>query len=356
MRYRIEIAGVLGLMALLLAQGSVYAQTRGCQLPPQFPCPDARIMEFKADVMSIKLGQRVVLSWAAENPGPMTITPAPGAVTARGSVGVSPTVTTTYTLRVAGGPNGEVLTRSLTIAVDGTDAAVSATPAAPARSPLRTPDGRPNLQGVFNSFGPRERPAGGNAAASQASLPTRPTLKPGMESYKVATDPNTVISDCVVGSVPPSIGPYSFQIIQNADYVVIHYEYMHLFRTIPLDGGPHQPGASWLGDSVGHWEDDDLVIDTIGFNTESTVGGGDRHQPFHHSDALHMIERIRRIGLDTLEIETTLDDPKIFEGPWRTISRYTYHPEYKKVDEYMCNENLKTYDYLIDPAKEIKAR
>ena len=61
MRYRIEIVGALGLMALVLAQGSVYAQTRGCQLPPQFPCPDARIMEFKADVMSIKPGQRVII-------------------------------------------------------------------------------------------------------------------------------------------------------------------------------------------------------------------------------------------------------------------------------------------------------
>src|SRR5215467_7060019 len=126
-------------IALIVAP-AVLGQTRGCQLPPQFPCPDARIMEFKADVLSMKPGQRVVLSWAAENPGPMTITPAPGAVTARGSVGVSPTVTTTYTLRVAGGPNGEVLTRSLTIAVDGTDAAVSAMESAPARSPLRTPD------------------------------------------------------------------------------------------------------------------------------------------------------------------------------------------------------------------------
>src|SRR5262249_50027730 len=88
--------------------------------PPNFPCPDARIMEFSADRMSIKPGQPVVLSWAAENPGPMTITPGVGAITARGSARVSPMVTTTYTLRVAGGPNGEVLTRTLTIAVDGT--------------------------------------------------------------------------------------------------------------------------------------------------------------------------------------------------------------------------------------------
>src|SRR5215470_3240617 len=92
---------------------SAWAQTRGCQLPPQFPCPDARIMEFKADKLSVSGGQSVVLSWVAENPGAMSITPGVGAVTARGSVRVTPDATTTYTLRVSGGPNGETLTRTL---------------------------------------------------------------------------------------------------------------------------------------------------------------------------------------------------------------------------------------------------
>jgi len=348
------IVAVVVIIAVCFAHTAAHAQTRGCQLPPQFPCPDARIMEFKADRVSVAGGQSVVLSWVAENPGAMSITPGVGAVTARGSVRVTPGTTTTYTLRVAGGPNGETLTRTLMITVNGVPAAPSAAAAVTPSTPLRTADGRPNLQGVFNSFGPRRAV---NTAAAPNAPPTRPTLKPGMESYRVVQDPNTVISDCVVGSVPPSIGPYSFQIIQNADYVVIHYEYMHLFRTIPLDGGPHQPGVSWLGDSVGRWDGDSLVIDTIGFNTESTVGGGgDRHQPFRHSEELHMVERIRRIDVDTLEIETTLEDPKVFETPWRTTSRYTYHPEHKKVDEYICNENLKTYDYLIDPAKEIKIK
>src|SRR5262245_34327709 len=103
-------------------------QTRGCQLPPQFPCPDARIMEFKSDLNSIKPGQSAVLTWVAENPGPMTITPGVGAVTARGSARVSPSATITYTLSVAGGPNGEVLKRALMITVDGTSPTSSAAP------------------------------------------------------------------------------------------------------------------------------------------------------------------------------------------------------------------------------------
>jgi hypothetical protein len=339
-------------IALFILSPAAFAQTRGCQLPPNFPCPDARIMEFKADVLSIKPGQSAILSWVSENPGGMRIEPGIGAVTARGSARVSPSATTTYKLSVAGGPNGETLTRTLTISVEGNGAA-NATPSRTSDVPLRLADGRPNLQGVYNSFGPRQ-PA---AAPQPVTLPTRPTLKPGMESYRAVVDSTKVVSDCVVGSVPPSIGPYSFQIIQNSDYVVIHYEYMHLFRTIPLDGTPHQPGISWMGDSIGRWEGDVLVIDTVGFNTESTVGGGgDRHQPFHHSEDLHMVERIRRVDLNTLEIDTTLEDQKVFEGPWRTVARYTYHPEHKKVDEYICNENLKNYDYLVDPSKEIQPK
>jgi hypothetical protein len=225
------------------------------------------------------------------------------------------------------------------------------------------PDGKPNLQGVFSPFGARGfgpgRPstALGTSGAPPAAnaLPRTPTLKKGMESYRVIYDDKTIVSDCVVGSVPPSFGPYSFQIIQTPEYVVLFYEYMHLFRIVPIDVGVHQPGESWMGDSIGRWDGDTFVIDTGGFNLKSTVGGtGDRHQPYRHSEQLHTIERIRRIDLNTIEIDTRMEDPKVFEGPWGWVSRYAYHPEFKRVEEYMCAENAKDYDFLLDPKKEIK--
>jgi hypothetical protein len=346
---RMTIGTLTLLTVTLLALPPVYGQTRSCQLPPQFPCPDARIMEFKADKGAIKPGESVVLQWVAENPGPMTVTPGVGAVVARGSARVSPRATTTYTLTVAGGPNGEVLKRSVTVVVEGTTPSLESTIVSAPAGPPRMPDGKPSLQGVFNTFGLPPRP---NAAPASGGLPARPTLKPGMESFRTVVDPNVVVSECGVGTVPPSIGPYSFQIIQNSSYVVILIEYMHLFRVVPLDAATRQDGTSWMGDSVGHWDGDTLVIETTGFNTHTTVAGG----AFRHSDALRMVERIRRIDLDTLEIETTLEDSKVFEGPWRNVNRYRYHSEHKKVDEFMCGENLKNYDYLVDPSKEIKLR
>ena len=247
---RVTCAIVVSIMTVCAAASAEAQTTRGCNLPPQFPCPDARIMSFDADRASIKPGEAVVLSWVAENPGAMFVTPGVGAVVARGSARVTPAATTTYTLSVGGGPNGQTLARTVTITVAGTTAAAveGSGPGRGAVQPTpRMPDGKPNLQGVFNSFGaPRGAGPGRGAPPPPGALPQTPTLRPGMESYRVAQNPGEIVSDCVVGSVPPSFGPYSFQIIQTPEYAVIFYEYMHLFRIVPLDGGPHQPGrAGW---------------------------------------------------------------------------------------------------------------
>ena len=88
---------------------------------------------------------------------------------------------------------------------------------------------------------------------------------------------------------PDAFGvPYQFQIVQNKDTLVLMHEYPGTFRIIPLDGEPHQPDPdpAWLGDSVGRWEGDTLVVDTIGYNDKTEVSG------FKHSDTLHTVERL----------------------------------------------------------------
>src|SRR5512138_2031361 len=192
-------------IAVMLARGNALGQTtRGCNLPPQFPCPDARIMSFDADRTSIKPGESIVLSWVAENPGAMSVTPGVGPVVARGAARVTPAATTTYTLSVGGGPNGQVLTKTVTITVGGSAFAPGATagsarslggggtePAASAsvtQIALRMPDGKPNLQGVFSPFGARGAGAGRGTPPPANALPRTPTLKKDMESYRVAYD------------------------------------------------------------------------------------------------------------------------------------------------------------------------
>ena len=115
--------------------------------------------------------------------------------------------------------------------------------------------------------------------------------------------------------------PYPFQIMQLPDRVVFVYEYMHNFRIIYTDGRSHRESwePSLMGDSIGRWEGDTLVIDTVNLTDRTRL---DDHGNVH-SDALHVIERWRRISANELWYEATIDDPQTFSRPW-TISMPLY--------------------------------
>jgi hypothetical protein len=114
-------------------------------------------------------------------------------------------------------------------------------------------------------------------------------------------------------SGPPMLpGPYNnnYQIVQTPDYVMIAIEMIHDVRIIPLDGRPHLPPAirKWLGDSVGHWENNTLVVDTTNFTDQTHFRGSDR--------SLHLIERFTRTGPETILYQSIVDDPTAFAKPW----------------------------------------
>ena len=118
--------------------------------------------------------------------------------------------------------------------------------------------------------------------------------------------------------------PYEFMFIQTPDTVYMLYEFTRVWRAIPLNKEhPKDPDSTWMGDSVGKYENGALVIDTIGFNDKTWLD-----QTGHpHSDALHLVERLRRVDAQTLEVEITVDDPKAYtkifqrSGPSRTAIR-----------------------------------
>ena len=149
--------------------------------------------------------------------------------------------------------------------------------------------------------------------------------------------------------VPPqSWGvPYQFQILQGANYVAIFHEYPGTFRIIPTDGSPHpvDPDPSWLGDSVGRWEGDTLVVDTIGFNDKTELQG------FRHTESLHMIEKFRRTELDVLQYEVTIEDPNVFEKPYtltRTFALATRPEAHRRI-------HLREQSRLPSPVREVGA-
>jgi hypothetical protein len=309
--------------------GSAYTKAR--EIP-------ARIVSFTAEPASIRPGQSFSLVWHTENPAGVTIDPEPGRVTPRGSRQITPAATTTYTLTVRG-PNNQLLTRSVTVNVAGTVAVASG--ATPARKLVpRTIDGKPDLSGVYTGLG------GGGAAAAPAAArgagpgaaAAGPVLKAGAEKFRIARGPDDTgaTSNCMPLVPPQSWGvPYQFQILQGASYVAIFHEYPGTFRIIPTDGSPHQadPDPSWLGDSVGHWEADTLVVDTIGFNDKTELQG------FKHTERLHMIEKFRRTEFDVVQYEVTIEDPDVFEKPYTLTRSFALRPDLKRIDEFICENN-----------------
>jgi hypothetical protein len=113
---------------------------------------------------------------------------------------------------------------------------------------------------------------------------------------------------------------------------------MHLFRRIPTDGRAHPADLdpTFMGDSVGRWDGDTLVVDVLGFN-ERTWLDTEGHQ---HSDALHVVERFTRAGADVLQYAVTIDDPKTYKQSWTTSRTLSRQPGWA-LKEYVCEENNK---------------
>jgi hypothetical protein len=139
---------------------------------------------------------------------------------------------------------------------------------------------------------------------------------------------------CITLGVPtvmlPQVQNNHYQIVQTPNYVVILAEMIHDARIIPLDGRPHLPShlREWLGDSIGHWEGDTLVVVTTNFTNETNFWGS--------GENLHIIERFTRTASDILRYRLTVLDRTTFTRPW-TVEfpvRRSDGPMY----EYACHE------------------
>jgi hypothetical protein len=167
-------------------------------------------------------------------------------------------------------------------------------------------------------------PPGPGVIEGDDAIPYQPSAaarkKENQENW-LTRDPEV---KCYLPGVPrATYMPYPFQIFQSEKAIFIAYEYDGAARNIYLkDPGP-PPVDSWMGQSVGRWEGDTLVVDVTGFNEETWF---DRSGNFH-SDALHVVERYTRSSPDVISYEATIEDPKVFTKPWK-ISM----PLYRRLD------------------------
>jgi len=201
----------------------------------------------------------------------------------------------------------------------------------------RAADGHADLSGVWwagndaplRPLADTPRPATPAAPAEAAPAPPRqprpsfvnlyqPWAKEKAKTLSDKDDPSLRCVPLAFGTLNVSLYGAGFvgQIVQSPKFVVMMTETYHTFKIIPTDGRPHRDDVapSYRGDSVGHWEGDTLVVDTTNF-TDANWMHAEGLVSFH-SDALHIVERYRRTDASTIEVEATVEDPKVLTGPW----------------------------------------
>lgn len=162
-------------------------------------------------------------------------------------------------------------------------------------------------------------------------------------SNNVAYDPQGF---CLPPGGPRMFGtPYPAEFLQQADRIIVIFEGgAHVWREIHMDGRPlpqsDDINPTYFGYSVGHWDGDTLVVETVGFNEKTWLNFGG----YMHTDQLHTVERISRPDRNTLHYEATLTDPGAYTKPW-TIAWDVNWAEGQELAEYICQENNQ---FLID--------
>lgn len=169
-------------------------------------------------------------------------------------------------------------------------------------------------------------------------LPLLPAAKALLASRKPTEDPNAW---CLPMGVM-RYNPYPYRIIQNythkrPTHLFIMYELMRTYRQVFMDGRKHPPELepTWFGHSIGWYEGDTLVIDTVGFNDKAWFDG--RGTP--HTDQLHTVERWTRVDMGRINTEVLIDDPGAYSQPFTVKYQSTLRPATDDLMEYVCQEN-----------------
>ncbi len=165
---------------------------------------------------------------------------------------------------------------------------------------------------------------------------------------------------CILGfgtnSGPPMLPVMynsNYQIVQSADAVLIHIEMVHDARIIRL-GGTHPPDhvRQWMGDSIGRWEGETLVVETTNFNPAQPIqiGQGASYRTIPVSPRLKVIERFTRTEQQTILYEFTVEDPDTFSTPWR--GEIPFHYTDQPIYEYACHEGNYALPGILAGARE----
>ena len=231
-----------------------------------------------------------------------------------------------------------------------------AAPAAAARVP-RTADGKPNLNGIWQTFGGANWnledhsasagpffqegaigaiPAGQSVVEGGGDIPYTPAaLAKRNENARnrLTLDPEV---KCYMPGVPRgNYMPYPFQIVQSPNNILFAYEYASANRVVNMGKPTEAPVDSWMGWSNGKWEGDTLVVDVTGLNGNAWLDRAGNYT----TDSTHVVERFSLTDADHINYEATIEDPKLFTKPWKLqLTLYKHTEKNFQLLEFKCVE------------------
>ena len=227
------------------------------------------------------------------------------------------------------------------------------------------PDGKVDLSGVWNGGGPvgdleagmpkvgcdtpgsgkaRRRPGRRQGGAHLRG--TSSALRGRQEGHGIRQSKDDPEANCLPTGIPRQ-APYPWRIVQTPTHIFFLFEgNIHSFRQIFMNGKhPADPDPTWYGHSIGAWDGDSLVVDTIGFNDKFWFDF--RGHP--HTEQLHTVERYTRTSLAAMSVATTITDPGAYTKPFTVTFTANLRPS-EELMEYICQENQQDAQHLIGAA------
>lgn len=187
----------------------------------------------------------------------------------------------------------------------------------------RLADGTPDFSGVWQ----------GNVDPNEATPDLLPWAAEETDRRNANHRAENPEGACLPGPTP--IWPTIYRFVQTPSIIVQLFEYQPGSRQIFVDGRDHPDDLdpTWMGHSVGQWDGDTLVVDTVGFNDRSWLWNA-----YPHTSQLHVVERFTRLDLATMRVDVTIEDPGALATPWNLHLTWRLAPS-EEVLEYICNDN-----------------
>jgi hypothetical protein len=215
-----------------------------------------------------------------------------------------------------------------------------AKPTAPTGPTPRLADGKPDLTGPWSPDRHFIYDIGETLSPGE-TLPLQPWALQLTRKRMSKDDPE---ANCLPTGVPRQ-APYPWNIAQTHKYIYFVFEgNIHSYRQIFMDGRQHSsdPNPSWYGESIGRWDGDTLVVDSIGFNDKSWFDFAGHP----HTEQMHVVERYTRPNLGQLNYDITIDDPGAYTRPFTTHGQSILQTN-TDVMEYICQENNQDVRHIV---------